>query len=75
MEWLDCILLRNEWVDDDDLGDLASVIVSVGFRVKSEDGFLFLAATWQRDEKHLSWAQTIAIPERAIVRKRRLDGR
>ena len=73
VEWMDCVLLRNEWADSDDLEVPNTPIVSVGFRVKSEDGFLFLAATWQRNERHLTWAQTIAIPESAILRKRRLD--
>ncbi len=72
VEWVDCVLLRNEWGDSDDLVASKGPIVSVGFRMKSEDGFLYLAASWQPDERHLAWAQAIAIPESAILRKRRL---
>ena len=72
VEWVDCVLLRNEWGDSDDLVASKGPIVSVGFRVKSENGFLYLAASWQQNERHLPWAQTIAIPESAVLRKRRI---
>ncbi len=72
VEWVDCVLIRNQWMDTDDLDHAGSPIISVGFRVKSENGFLYLAGSWQQDERHLPWAQTIAIPERSIVKKKRL---
>ncbi len=72
VEWVDSSLLINQWADDNDLHGTNPPIVSVGFKVKSEDGFLILAASWQRDDTTKRWAQPIAIPERAIVRKRRM---
>jgi len=46
--------------------------VTVGFKVKEEDGYLYLAASWQADDTHRAFAQPIAIPVRAIVKKRRI---
>ncbi len=72
VEWEDSVLVKNQWCDTEDLGVRDEPIVSVGFRVKVENGYLFLAGSWVSDPEHLPWAQTIAIPERAIVRKKRL---
>ena len=73
VEWEDSILLKNAWCDTDDLTARNGPIVTVGFKVKIEDGYLFLAGSWVSDKESLPWAGMIAIPERAIVRKRRLS--
>ena len=72
VEWLDCVLPDNRWEMPDEMVTAGSPIISVGFKVKEENGFLYLAATWQGDDAHKPFAQTIVIPLRAIVKKRRL---
>ncbi len=72
VEWVDCVLLYNRWQDGDEMRTTETPIVSVGFRVKEEGGFLFLASSWQADDEHRHFAQAIAIPIRAIVKKRRI---
>ena len=72
VEWVDSALLAAQWWETDDLDANTPPIVSVGFRVKAEDGLLYLAGSWNPSERHLPWTQVIAIPERAIVKKRRI---
>ena len=72
VEWVDSALLRNGWMDAEEMKVDGIPIVSVGFKVKEEDGYLFLAGTWNGDETHKDYAQAIEIPVRAIVKKRRL---
>lgn len=72
VEWVDATLLENRWQDAADLEAGEGNITTVGFRVKSEDGYLFLAGSWNPAESHLQWASVMAIPERAIVKKKRL---
>ncbi len=73
VEWIDCSLLSNHWYESEEMQPGPDMpIVSVGFRVKEENGFLVLAASWQGDDAHKPFAQPIAIPLRAIVKKRRI---
>ncbi|KKL12737.1 hypothetical protein LCGC14_2532740 [marine sediment metagenome] len=72
VEWIDCVMLENKWQEEEDILASKTLIVSVGFRIKEEDGFLYLGATWQGDPRHIAFAQPIAIPIRAIVKKRRI---
>lgn len=72
VEWVDSVFVRNEWIDKHEMKPDDTSIVSVGFRVKEEGGYLFLAATWNPDATHKDYALVIAIPERAIVKKRRI---
>lgn len=72
VEWVDSVFAKNEWADAEDVKADDSSIVSVGFRVKEEEGYLFLASTWNPDETHKDFALIIEIPLRAIVKKRRL---
>ncbi len=75
------LLLRVEWVDSDlwsgwqDAEDIQAAlksIISVGFRVKEEDGFLYIANSWNPNPRRLDFAGVTAIPIRAIVKKRRI---
>jgi hypothetical protein len=72
VEWVDSVMLGNFWQDADDLTAAESPIVTVGFKVKEKNGYLYLAASWQADDTHRAFAQPIAIPIRAIVKKRRI---
>jgi hypothetical protein len=72
VEWVDCSLLGNHWQEPEELKAADAPIISIGFRVKEENGFLYLAASWQGDDTHKPFAQPIAIPVRAIVKKRRI---
>ena len=72
VEWVDCVLMDNAWTELEDIKTARIPIVSVGFKAKEEDGFLYLAATWQGDDDAKPFAQLIAIPIRAIVKKRRI---
>ena len=74
-------LLRVEWVDSDlwfgwqDAEDIQAAlepIISVGFRVKEEDGFLYVANSWNPNPRRLAFAGVTAIPIRAIVKKKRI---
>ena len=47
--------------------------VDVGFKVKEEDGYLFLASTFNPDDTHKDFALVIEIPVGAIVKKRRVN--
>ncbi len=70
-------LLRVEWVDsdmwsgwhDDDTKIWPEPIVTVGFRVKEEDGYLYLAHSRNPNPERCEWAGLIAIPVRAIVKR------
>ncbi|KKL89973.1 hypothetical protein LCGC14_1909360 [marine sediment metagenome] len=72
VEWVDSALIGAQWWETDELNTATAPIVSVGFKVKIEDGMLYLAGSWNPSERHLPWAQVIAIPESAIVKKRRI---
>ncbi len=72
VEWVDSALIGAQWWETDELKAATPHIISVGFKVKAENGMLYLAGSWNPSERHLPWAQVIAIPERAIVKKRRL---
>ena len=72
VEWVDSALLGSGWQEPEGMTGATIPNVTVGFKVKEENGFLFLAASWQADETHLPFAQPIAIPVRAIVKKRRI---
>lgn len=72
VEWVDSAFLAQRWRDIDDTPDLSKPIVSVGFRMKEENGYLFLAGSVNPDEDHLPWGNVVAIPVRAIVKKRRI---
>ena len=72
VEWIDSVLEPSQWLDADELHSDNTSIVSVGFRVKEEDGRLFLASTWNPDETHKDYALVISIPIRSIVKKRRI---
>jgi len=69
VEWVDSKLIRNEWQNQGDMQAGGVPIVSVGFRVKEEDGNLYLAASWNGNPDELPFAAPVAIPLRAIVRK------
>jgi len=69
VEWVDSALIGAQWWETDDLDAQTPPIVSVGFRVKTQDGMLYLAGSWNPSKRHLPWAQVIAIPESAIVKK------
>lgn len=73
VEWVDSALIGAQWWETEDLDASTPPIVSVGFRVKAENGLLYLAGSWNPSERHLPWAQVIVIPERAIVKKRRIS--
>ncbi len=72
VEWVDSARLASGWQEVEDMEGSDVPNVTVGFRVKEENGFLFLAASWQADDTHKPFAQPIAIPVRAIVKKRRI---
>ena len=74
-------LLRVEWVDSDlwvgwqdaeDVKAAAKLIITVGFKVKEEEGFLYVANSWNPNPRRLGWAGVTAIPVRAIVKKKRI---
>lgn len=73
VEWVDSDLWSG-WQDAEDIQAALKPIISIGFRVKSEDGFLYLANSWNPNPRRLAWAGVTAIPERAIVKKKRLTG-
>ena len=70
VEWVDSVFLENRWRDVSDLPNLEEFMISVGFRMKEQDGFLFLASSLNLADSHL--ANVIAIPIRAIVKKKRI---
>lgn len=70
VEWIDSILVGAGWRDE--MPDVEVPIVSVGFKAEQKDGFLFLAGSWNPGEDHAHWSCVIAIPIRAIVKKRRI---
>ena len=65
-------MLASGWQEAEEMTGADTPNVTVGFRVKEEGGFLFLAASWQVDDTHKPFAQPIAIPIRSIVKKRRV---
>ena len=69
---MDSKLIRNEWQNPEDMQAGLVPMVSVGFKVKEEDGNLYLAGTWNGNPYELPFTQPIAIPIRAIVKKRRI---
>ncbi len=71
VEWVDSDLWSG-WQDAEDLRAALIPIISVGFRAKEEDGFLYLANSWNPNPRRMAWAGITAIPVRAIVRKRRI---
>jgi hypothetical protein len=73
VEWVDSALIGAQWWETDELDAQTPPIVSVGFKVKVKGGMLYLAGSWNPSERHLPWAQVIAIPEVAIVKKRRVN--
>ena len=72
VEWVDASLLASGWQEAEEMTGAPIPNVTVGFEVKEEDGFLFLAASFQADDTHKPFSQPIAIPTRAIVKKRRI---
>ena len=72
VEWVDSDLWTG-WQDAEDVQAALDPIVSVGFKVKEEDGFLYLANSRNPNPRRLAWAGVTAIPVRAIVRKKRLQ--
>ena len=72
VEWVDSSLLNPGWQEAEDMTGAAVPNVTVGFKVKEEDGFLYLAASFQAEDTHKPFSQPIAIPVRAIVKKRRI---
>ncbi|KKN34497.1 hypothetical protein LCGC14_0792920 [marine sediment metagenome] len=72
VEWVDSVFAKNEWADAKDLTADTKSIVTVGFRVKEEDGYLFLASTFNPDDTHKDFALILEIPVRAIVKKKRI---
>jgi hypothetical protein len=71
VEWVDSDLWSG-WQDAEDVQAASESIITVGFRVKEEDGFLYLANSWNPNPRRLAWAGVTAIPLRAIVKKRRI---
>ena len=72
VEWVDASLLAGGWQEAEEMSGANIPNVDVGFRVKEEDGFLYLAAGFQADDTHKPFSRPIAIPVRAIVKKRRI---
>ena len=72
VEWVDASLLDSGWQEAKEMTGANVPNVNVGFRVKEEDGFLYLAAGFQAEDTHKPFSQPIAIPIRAIVKKERL---
>lgn len=72
VEWVDASLLPGGWQEAEEMMGAEVPNVTVGFRVKEEGGFLYLAASFQAEDTHKPFSQPIAIPLRAIVKKRRL---
>ena len=68
VEWVDSTLMENRWRDDDDM-DGAGPIISVGFKVKQENGVLYLAGNYNPQEGHLHWSAVTSIPVRAILKR------
>ena len=74
------VLLRVEWVDsevwsgwhDDDTKVGSEPIVTYGLKVKEEGGYLYLAHSHNPNPHRYEWAGLVAIPVRAIVKKRRI---
>ena len=72
VEWVDASLLESGWQEAEEMSGANIPNIDVGFRVKEEDGFLYLAAGFQADDTHKPFSRPIAIPIRAIVKKRRI---
>ncbi|KKL53975.1 hypothetical protein LCGC14_2061800 [marine sediment metagenome] len=72
VEWTDSSFLYGGWQLVEDMTGADVPNVTVGFRVKEEGGFLYLAASFQAEDMHKPFAQPIAIPVRAIVKKKRI---
>jgi len=72
VEWVDSSLLNPGWQEAREMIGADVPNVTVGFRVKEEGGFLYLAASFQAEDTHKPFSQPIAIPIRAIVKKRRI---
>ncbi|KKN75212.1 hypothetical protein LCGC14_0382110 [marine sediment metagenome] len=70
VEWVDSSLLTPGWQEAEDMTGAVVPNVTVGFKVKEQDGFLYLAASFQAEDTHKPFAQPVAIPVRAIVKKR-----
>ena len=49
--------------------DGAGPIISVGFKVKQENGVLYLAGNYNPQEGHLHWSAVTSIPVRAILKR------
>ena len=71
VEWVDSDLWSG-WQDAEDVQAALEPIISIGFKVKEEDGFLYLANSWNPNPRRLAWAGVTAIPIRSIVKKRRI---
>ena len=65
-------MLPAGWQEAEEMTGAGTPNVDVGFRVKEEDGLLYLAAGFQADDTHKPFSRPIAIPVRAIVKKRRI---
>ncbi len=72
VEWVDASLLNPGWQEGEEMTGAGTPNVDVGFRVKEEDGLLYLAAGFQADDTHKPFSRPIAIPVQAIVKKRRI---
>ena len=72
VEWVDSSFLYSGWQEVGEMTGADVPNVTVGFRVKEEDGFLYLAASFQAEDTHKPFAQSMAIPVGAIVKKRRI---
>ena len=72
VEWVDASILNGGWQEAEEMTGANVPNVNVGFRVKEEDGFLYLAAGFQAEDTHKPFSLPIAIPVRAIVKKARL---
>jgi len=73
VEWVDASLLNPGWQEAEEMTGADTPNVDVGFRVKEEGGILYLAAGFQADDTHKPFSRPIAIPVRAIVKKRRVN--
>ena len=72
VEWVDSSLLNPGWQEAAEMTGANVPNITVGFRVKEQDGFLNLAASFQPEDTHKPFSQPIAIPIRSIVKKRRV---
>jgi hypothetical protein len=71
VEWVDAEMWSG-WQDAEDIQAGLEPIVTYGFRVKEEDGYLYLAHSHNPNPGRWEWAGLVGIPVRAIVKKRRI---